>query len=84
MRVSFVVNAFIAGTPDSWIIACCRWQTPGMLELYKNSVLQDTVNGSAYKTVRLIEKHFEGIQILHKQINSAVSSGLIIIPLTEN
>ena len=53
-----------------------------MLELYKNSVLQDTVYGSAYKTVRLIEKHFEGIQILHtNKITSAMDSGVAFKPL---
>lgn len=85
MRISFVINSIIAGAPDSCIIACCRWQTPGMLELYKNSVLQDTIYGSAYKTVRLIEKHFQGIKILHtNKTDLPSSSGHQINPTGNN
>lgn len=46
MRVSYVVNAIIAGVPDEHIISCCRWASPAMLEVYKNAQLQDTIYGS--------------------------------------
>ena len=57
MRVSYVINAVIAGVPDEHIVACCRWATPAMLEVYKNSQLQDTIYGSAYQVIRLVEAH---------------------------
>lgn len=57
MRVSFVVNAVIAGVPDAHIVACCRWSTDAMLNVYKNAQLQDTIYGSAFQVVRIVEAH---------------------------